>query len=203
MIKPDTDDLKNIMNDTMNLKDLKDLKIVRSRRKTIALEITASGEIILRAPQFAAASDIERFVKKHSGWIRKHMEKIQKESENPLSKLSDDELRLLYKKAKEEITGRVSHYAPLVGVTYGKITVRCQKTRWGSCSSNGNLSFNCLLMLAPREVLDSIVVHELCHRKEMNHSKRFYSEVFRVFPDYKRCNLWLKENGRALMKNVF
>lgn len=203
MIKPDTDDLKNIMNDTMNLKDLKGLKIVRSRRKTIALEITASGEIILRAPQFAAASDIERFVKKHSGWIRKHMEKIQKESENPLSKLSDDELRLLYKKAKEEITGRVSHYAPLVGVTYGKITVRCQKTRWGSCSSNGNLSFNCLLMLAPREVLDSIVVHELCHRKEMNHSKRFYSEVFRVFPDYKKCNLWLKENGKVLMKNVF
>ena len=69
----------------------------------------------------------------------------------------------------------------------------------GSCSSKGNLNFNCLLMLAPPKVLDSVVVHELCHRKEMNHSKRFYAEVLRVFPDYWAQDKWLKENGNILM----
>ena len=93
----------------------------------------------------------------------------------------------------------MAHYAPLVGVSYGRITIRCQRTRWGSCSSKGNLNFNCLLMLAPPEVLDCIVVHELCHRKEMNHSQRFYAEVLRVMPDYRERYKWLKENGHMLM----
>ena len=76
----------------------------------------------------------------------------------------------------------------------------CQKmsTRWGSCSSKGNLNFNCLLLLAPPEVLDSVVVHELCHRKEMNHSPAFWREVYRVFPKYDEADRWLKENGPVL-----
>ena len=82
------------------------------------------------------------------------------------------------------------------------IRIRVMKTRWGSCSSKGNLNFNCLLMLAPPEVLDSVVVHELCHRKHMNHSAAFYAEIDRVFPDYKIHHAWLKKNGRALMNRV-
>ena len=91
------------------------------------------------------------------------------------------------------------YYAPKVGVVYGSITIRCQKSRWGSCSSKGNLSFNCLLMLAPPEIIDSVVVHELCHRKEMNHSAAFYAHVLRVFPEYWTWRRWLKENGPALL----
>ncbi|MBQ1233170.1 MAG: M48 family metallopeptidase, partial [Clostridia bacterium] len=79
---------------------------------------------------------------------------------------------------------------------------RTQKTRWGSCSSKGNLNFNCLLLLAPPEVLDCIVVHELCHRKQMNHSSAFYAEVLRVMPDYHTRHAWLKKNGTALMGRV-
>ena len=97
------------------------------------------------------------------------------------------------------IPERVAHFAPLVGVDYGSITIRSQKTRWGSCSSKGNLNFNCLLLLAPPEVLDYVVVHELCHRKQMNHSPRFWAEVGRVLPDYKIRVKWLKENGSRLM----
>ena len=82
------------------------------------------------------------------------------------------------------------------------MTIRNQKTRWGSCSSNGRLNFNCLLMLAPREVLDSVVVHELCHLKEMNHSDRFYAEVYRVFPEYDRCSRWLKTDGTVLLARM-
>ena len=92
-----------------------------------------------------------------------------------MRRLTAEELRALSDKAREVIAARVAYYAPRIGVTYGKITIRRQRTRWGSCSSRGGLSFNCLLMLAPPEALDSVVVHELCHRKEMNHSDRFYA----------------------------
>lgn len=89
----------------------------------------------------------------------------------------------------------VEYFARQVGVDYGRITIRNQKTRWGSCSSKGNLNFNCLLMLAPAEILDYVVVHELCHRKEMNHSKAFWAEVEKVLPDYRESVKWLKEKG--------
>ena len=117
--------------------------------------------------------------------------------------LSMDEIRRLGEQALKVIPDRVRHYAPLIGVRYGRITIRCQKTRWGSCSSNGNLNFNCLLMLTPSEVIDSVVVHELCHRKEMNHSQAFYAEVLRVYPEYHKWNQWLKKHGPAIMKRVY
>ena len=102
-------------------------------------------------------------------------------------------------KALQIIPERVKYYAPLVGVNYGRITIRNQKTRWGSCSEQGNLNFNCLLVMMPMEVLDSVVVHELCHRKHMNHSKEFYAEVYKVFPQYDKWNKWLKENGSSFI----
>ena len=78
-------------------------------------------------------------------------------------------------------------------MTYGRITIRAQRSRWGSCSSKGNLNFNCLLMLTPSEIRDYVVVHELCHRIELNHSAYFWAEVARILPDYKECRKWLIE----------
>lgn len=100
------------------------------------------------------------------------------------------------------IPERAAYYAEIIGVSYGRITIRNQKTRWGSCSGKGNLNFNCLLMLTPPEVLDYVVVHELCHRKEMNHSKRFWNEVEKVLPDYWESRKWLKENGGRIIERV-
>ena len=80
-------------------------------------------------------------------------------------------------------------------VSYNKVSVRTVKTRWGSCSSSKNLSFNSLLVLTPPEVMDSVIVHELCHLKEMNHSKRFYNEIYKVMPDYDKYEAWLKSNS--------
>ena len=108
-------------------------------------------------------------------------------------------IRKLVRLAKDIIPVKVSYYARLMGVSYGRITIRMQKTRWGSCSYEGNLNFNCLLMMAPPEVLDYVVVHELCHRLEMNHSARFWSQVEKVLPDYKVPRKWLKEHGNRLM----
>jgi len=119
-----------------------------------------------------------------------------------MKKLTQQELDALKKEAKLLIPERVRYFAAKLGITYGRIAIRAQRSRWGSCSSKGNLNFNCLLMLAPTEVTDSVVVHELCHRKEMNHSDRFYREVLRVFPDYWKWDRWLKDHGRELMERL-
>ncbi|MEE0435292.1 MAG: M48 family metallopeptidase [Peptococcaceae bacterium] len=87
-----------------------------------------------------------------------------------------------------------------MGAAPVRLTIRTQRTRWGSCSAKGAISLNALLMLAPETVRDYVVVHELCHLKEMNHSSRFWAEVARVLPTYARERDWLKENGYALLK---
>ena len=177
---------------------------IRSNRKTIGLQVKADGQVIVRAPVQMTETEIRIFVTKHEDWIRKQQERVQKNmQEQPaVEKLTTQEIQQLADQALKVIPERVAYYAPKVGVTYGNITIRNQKSRWGSCSAKGNLNFNCLLMLAPPEVIDSVVVHELCHRKEMNHSKKFYDEVLRVFPDYQKGNQWLKEHGSQLSRRM-
>lgn len=189
-----------MMKPIIGVEDIMNYKIIRSRRKTLCLEITAEG-LLVRAPLKASNADINAFVEMKKDWIEKNLCKAKQISQS-VQKLTQEELRQLAEKACRVISERVAYYAPLVGVTYGRITIRNQRTRWGSCSSKGNLNFNCLLMLAPAEVLDSVVVHELCHRKEMNHSRRFYEHILRVYPDYHKWNKWLKDNGKSLMARV-
>ena len=177
--------------------------VVRSKRRTLALEVTEKG-LTVRAPRRVSLSEIERFIEKHKKWIDKQREKTEKLNERAKDALplTDGEIKALVKKAKNVFPERAAYFAPKIGVTYGKITVRKQRTKWGSCSAKGDLSFNCLLVLAPPEVLDCVVVHELCHRKAMNHSKDFYAEVEKVFPEYRTWNKWLKENGALLIKRL-
>ena len=177
--------------------------IKRSNRKKIMLELSPKG-LIVKAPYTATDMQIAEIVKSHTDWIAKHKTMIEEAQRNqpPVEKLTMDEINALADEALKVIPERVAYYAPLVGVTYGRITIRNQRSRWGSCSDKGNLNFNCLLMLAPPEVIDSVVVHELCQRKEQNHSERFYAEVLRVFPDYWDCHKWLKENGAQLMRRM-
>ena len=173
--------------------------IIRSRRKTLSIEVRADG-VVVRAPLRLSEERIAGYLQKHSRWIEEKLRQAQ--AQPAVEPLTEQELRALAKKAHTVIPERVRYYAPLVGVTVGRVTIRSQRTRWGSCSSKGNLNFNCLLLLAPPEALDSVIVHELCHRKQPNHSPRFYAEVLRVFPDYYKWDAWLKKNGAALLNRL-
>ena len=169
--------------------------LIRSARKTISIQISAGGEVVVRAPSRMPKRDIEQFLESKRGWIEGHLIKLPEVQ----PKLTEAELGELARHAKEVLPEIVAHFAPLVGVDYGRITIRAQRTRWGSCSAQGNLNFNCLLMLTPDDVMEYVVVHELCHRKEMNHSARFWAEVERVLPRYRESRRWLKEQGGGLI----
>lgn len=180
---------------------MKNIEVIRSNRKSIAVEIRSDATVLVRAPFAMKDAEIWGFVKEKENWILKHLNKVE-ERRNELKnieKLSVTELHKLVNLALKVIPVKVKHYAGLMNVQYGRITIRNQKTRWGSCSGKGNLNFNCLLMLAPDEVVDYVVVHELCHLIEMNHSKAFWRQVERVMPDYKKHRKWLKDHGYEIM----
>lgn len=180
-----------------------EVTVIRTNRKTVAIQVNWDLSVTVRAPRCASRKDIERILKEKDSWIREQMNRIEyKKVQYEAMKaehLTSEELRALAEKARKYFPERVAYYAGLMGVDYGRITIRNQRTRWGSCSSKGNLNFNCLLMLTPAEVIDYVVVHELCHRKEMNHSKAFWREVESVLPDYKNSVKWLKEEGSKIM----
>ncbi|MBO4910152.1 MAG: M48 family metallopeptidase [Lachnospiraceae bacterium] len=181
-----------------------DIKIIKSKRKTISLQLISSDELLVRAPMRASRRTINEVISKNQPWIEKQIARVkreEKESSN-IRPLSELEMTELTERARDLFKRRVEYYAPFVGVTYGRISIRKQKTRWGSCSSKGNLNFNVALMRAPIEVLDYVVVHELCHRRHLNHSREFWSEVERVMPDYRRWEKWLKDHGKTLLAEM-
>ena len=169
-------------------------KLIHSDRRSIGIQITQEG-VVVRAPRRMSDAEIDRFVQSKRAWIETHLAKVP--TDQP--KFSGEEIHRLAEEALKRIPERVRHFAPLVGVSYGGITIRNQHTRWGSCSAKGNLNFNCLLMLTPDHVIDYVVVHELCHRLEMNHSARFWAQVERVLPGYRESLQWLKEHGQELI----
>lgn len=178
-----------------------DIQIIRSQRKTIAMRIESASHMTVRAPSAMRDADIDAFVKKHWDWIIKHRQLFQeRESQaGAAAKFTQQEIKSLADQALKIIPERAAFLACRLGVTYGSITIRKQKTRWGSCSSKRNLNFNCLLMLVPPEVRDYVIVHELCHLKEMNHSPRFWAEVEKIVPAFREHKNWLKENQAALI----
>ncbi len=178
---------------------------IRSARKTMSLEVKQDGKVIVRTPMRCGRARVERFVREKQDWIirvQQEMEQKVKEREERKENLPQwtrEDYEHHQRLAGEVLQQRAAYFAQRMGVDYGRISVRDQKTRWGSCSAKGNLNFNWRLILAPEQVLDYVVVHELAHRREMNHSKRFWALVEAVLPDYQSRRRWLKENGDLLM----
>lgn len=178
--------------------------LIRSNRKSCAISITADGQITVRVPQHINDREILHILTDRQHWIiTKYLEQYEKQASKPVSSLTDIQRAALTKRyiaaAKDYFPKRVAYFHQFTGGTYSHITVRDQKTRWGSCSAKGTLSFNWRLMLAPPAVLDYVVVHELCHLTHMNHSAAFWQAVESVYPDYRSARKWLKEHGNELI----
>lgn len=189
-------------------------ELIYSNRTSYAINISVEKGVIVRVPFKMSESFLKEMLKQKQQWIilkyKVAMEQRKKREHSPYSEKEKFALINRYKKAaKEYIPKRVFYYVKKMhwdesqinretNAPFTSITIREQKTRWGSCSTSGTLSFNWRLMLAPPKVLDYVVVHELCHFKYMNHSKEFWELVEQVYPDYKSCRAWLKEFGVKL-----
>ena len=168
-----------------------DYTLIRSSRRTMALEITRDGRLLVRAPQRAPQAVIDRFVASHADWIAAHLEK-QRQRAQAHPPLTEDELAALRQKARDILPGRVAHYAGRMGVTPTGVKITGAKTRFGSCSAKNSLCFSLYLMAYPDPAIDYVVVHELAHIRHKNHSPAFYAEVARVMPDYRERRKLLK-----------
>jgi len=184
-------------------------RVVRSKRKSYGIIVDENAQVQIRIPLRGSLVTARKLAEEKKDWIfakiklqqqrRRMREEQEKENESKYTPEQREGLERRYRQAaKEYIPKRTAYYAKIIGVTYERIRIAGPKTRWGSCSSKGTLSFNWKLMLAPPKVLDYVVVHELCHIKEMNHSPRFWKLVEEIMPDYKEYRTWLKENGNTL-----
>ena len=165
---------------------------IRSRRKMIAIQIDREGQVIVRTPYGITKRQVEEFLDEKKDWILQTRQRVEKRKTEQIP-ISEEVRREGIERAKRIFPERTAYFAKRMGVDYGRITIREQKTRWGSCSSKGNLNFNWKLVLLAPELLDYVVVHELAHRREMNHSKNFWKIVEAELPDYRERRRRLKE----------
>ena len=166
-------------------------EIIYSKRKTISLVIK-EGSLIVRAPIGTKQSKIRDLVESHRSWIEKSIAKTIARAE--ADKISKEEEKKLRKAAKTILPVKTKYYAQKMGLKYGRITITGAKTRFGSCSSKGNISYSFRLMRFPNDAIDYVVVHELAHLVEMNHSQKFWAIVASVFPDYKDRRKLLRQS---------
>lgn len=171
-------------------------KIIRSNRKTAAIQIR-DGQVLVRCPYGTGDAWVRAFVNAKSAWIEKHLPRRP-----AAQKFTQQELSALRSAAKRVLPHAVADMAQRLGVRYGRVCIRAQKTRWGSCTAKGDLNLNCLLMLVPEPVRDYVIVHELCHRKQMDHSAAFWKLVQAQIPDYREKRAWLKNQGAALIERL-
>lgn len=177
-----------------------------SRRKSISIQIKEDATVHVRVPFYTSISSAQRFIEEKREWIRANHEKVLSRladnAERALSPAEQKQAEILKKRflnaAKAYFPRRCAELQQLTGGYYAKISIRNQKTRWGSCSQTGTLSFNYRLMMAPPAVIDYVIVHELCHLTHMNHSDAFWKKVAGVMPDYAVHRRWLREHGHEL-----
>ena len=175
-----------------------EVEIIRSKRRSMAIQIRTDGSVVVRVPMHASDRAIKRFVSAHARWIADNrgemFERRKKLADNPYDIPAWESLSAADKKiAKQKIMEHVDYYARRMEIDYGSISMRNQKSRWGSCSSKGNLNFNYRLAYLPEELLDYVVVHELAHRRHMDHSAAFWEDVETYYPAYKKCRQMLND----------
>lgn len=165
--------------------------VIYSDRKTVTLTVK-DGDVIIKAPRKIKKRELVKIIEKHREWIAKALER-EKQKREKYENLTEAEIKVLKKEAKKYLSAKCEYFASIMGLSYNRITITSAKTRFGSCSSSKNISFSYRLMLYPEPAREYVVVHELAHLKEMNHSQRFYAIIEKILPDYKERKKLLKK----------
>lgn len=172
------------------------IQVIRSARRSLGLEVRDAHTVLARIPARVPDRELKAFVENHRDWILEKtavMEEREEHRKTTPAPLPEDLSKTDRMKIQLKIGKRVRHYCEVMGVKVGLVTVKNQKTRWGSCSAKGNVNFNYQLAFLPEELLDYVVIHELAHRRHMDHSKAFWAEVEKYCPDYRERRARLKE----------
>lgn len=221
------------------MEDIRIDKIVRSRRRTIALIVTPEARLIVRAPLKAPAALIDTFVREQHGWIRKKIAEMKERPQAVVHRYDEGELfwflgrpyplhvvddgrvaiersdrlfvprtirpdmrrgiqRWYMAEAAKEIRSRCMWFSMMTGYSPASVRITDARQRWGSCNHQGGLNFSWRLIQAPLEIVDYVIVHELVHLRQPDHSRKFWAKVEALMPDYKRRRTWLRENERLL-----
>lgn len=167
----------------------KNYTVIRSRRRTLAIEIRKDGQVLVRVPYRVTDREIAELVAKKQGWIEKHLHRLPPPPAEP----TEEELNALRTRAREVIVPRVAYYADVMGLTPATVKITSARRRFGSCSSRGGLCFSCRLAAYPIEAIDYVVVHELAHLKHRDHSPAFHALVARYLPDSRAKRELLKQ----------
>lgn len=161
--------------------------VKKNRRVRYArLAVHRDGSVVLTLPFFVSYKKGKEFLESKVGWIREKVESLASEPEHLLFRGGVKEYRASKDEARKRIEARLAYFQGVYDVHWNRVSIRNQSTRWGSCSRNGNLSFNYRLLFLPPHLCDYVIVHELCHLREMNHSSKFWALVALTFPDYKK-----------------
>ncbi|MFA5872189.1 MAG: M48 family metallopeptidase [Parcubacteria group bacterium] len=165
-----------------------------SRARNLRLTIYPGGKMVATLPRRAGLDQLEGFILQKADWIRKKILEARKRGQNGLlTKTSRREYMKLKEDARKLAVSKLREHNQIYNFSYNRIAIRNQKTRWGSCSQKGNLNFNYKIIHLPEKHLDYIIVHELCHLKELNHSVRFWNLVEKIIPDYKKIRKELRQ----------
>ena len=163
---------------------MRNYELIRSRRKTLSLEITKEGRVVVRSPMRLSKQAIDAFVQKHEGWIVKKLALVSERAAAAPPPETPEEIEALKEAARRHLPERVAYWSAVTGLKPTGIKITTARKRYGSCNGKNSLCFSCFLMRCPEEAIDLVVVHELCHIREKNHGPRFYALLAHYLPDY-------------------
>ena len=159
-------------------------ELIRSRRKTLALEVTQDLRVLVRAPMRLSKARADEFVAAHESWIARHLARQRQRAAQAPPPPTPEEIQALREKAQAILPGKVAFWSRQTGLIPSAVKITAARRRYGSCSAKNSLCFSCFLMLCPEETWDLVVVHELCHIREKNHGPKFYALLEHYLPDH-------------------
>jgi len=169
------------------------------RARRINITVRRDGSVFVTKPRRVSTREVEKFVRESGEWIERMRERFSKLPKTSKIEPSKKEYNKFKRTARDEVARRLEHFTKFYGFSYRRLSIRNQKSRWGSCSRRGDISINYRILFLPPHLADYILVHEICHLQELNHSKRFWELVGKASPDYRERRKELRKFERGLL----